>query len=164
MPERLIAEPKWPTIRHRHAGGEQGGSTMGDMFKPLLRYFDFSGRSRRREYWLFALLYTVLLAGAIALEQALGIGGELTSYADYGDGYASAGFNVNFGPISLGLLAVFFIPSLAVAIRRMHDQDKSGWFILIPFYGFILLFIDGTRGPNRFGPDPKGGPETQIFS
>jgi uncharacterized membrane protein YhaH (DUF805 family) len=46
----------------------------------------------------------------------------------------------------------------------MHDQDKSGWFILIPIYGFILLFIEGTRGPNRFGPDPKGGDSAQTFS
>ena len=57
-----------------------------------------------------------------------------------------------------------FIPSLAVAIRRLHDTDRSGWWLLIglvPIVGaFILLYfyvIEGTRGPNRFGPDPKEG-------
>lgn len=47
------------------------------------------------------------------------------------------------------------IPMLAVQVRRCHDQDKSGWFILVPIYGIILMFLEGTRGPNRFGPDPK---------
>ena len=47
------------------------------------------------------------------------------------------------------------IPSIAVGIRRMHDVDKSGWFILIPIYNLILAITDGTKGANRFGPDPK---------
>ena len=47
-------------------------------------------------------------------------------------------------------------PALAVSIRRMHDQDRSGWWILCPIANIIFLFIDGTPGPNRFGPDPKG--------
>jgi uncharacterized membrane protein YhaH (DUF805 family) len=64
-----------------------------------------------------------------------------------------------------------FIPNLAVTIRRLHDTDKSGWFILlglIPLVGAIVLlvfyFMDGTRGPNRFGPDPKGEGHSQTFS
>ena len=53
----------------------------------------------------------------------------------------------------------------AVAVRRAHDNDKSGWFILIPIYGLIIVwFLEGTRGPNRFGPDPKGGADTQAFT
>ena len=54
-----------------------------------------------------------------------------------------------------------FIPNLAVQVRRLHDQNKSGWFMLlslVPLGGIVLLifmFIDGTAGPNRFGPDPK---------
>jgi uncharacterized membrane protein YhaH (DUF805 family) len=137
---------------------------MGDMFKPFLRFLDFSGRSRRREYWLFILLYTVAVCVATVLDIQLGLGGEYTSYSDFGDGYASAGFNVSLGPVAIGTVIVFLIPLLSVTVRRMHDVDKSGWFMLIPIYNFILTCIDGTRGPNRFGPDPKGGPETQIFS
>ena len=50
-----------------------------------------------------------------------------------------------------------FIPSLAVAVRRMHDVGKSGWFLLIPIYGFILLCTNGDVGENKYGPDPKDG-------
>ena len=70
-----------------------------------------------------------------------------------------------FATIMLVLGALgFFIPSLAVQVRRFHDQDKSGWFALfnlIPYVGvlivLILMLIDGTPGDNRFGPDPKLG-------
>lgn len=75
------------------------------------------------------------------------------------------------GWILLALLCLWslivFIPALAVVIRRLHDTDRSGWWILIslvPLIGGLVLFvfylIEGTRGPNRFGPDPKpyGGP------
>jgi uncharacterized membrane protein YhaH (DUF805 family) len=48
-----------------------------------------------------------------------------------------------------------FLPSLALAIRRMHDVDKSGWYSLIPIYNLILLCTEGTTGDNRFGADPK---------
>ena len=58
-----------------------------------------------------------------------------------------------------------FIPSVAVVIRRFHDQDKSGWWwwiIFVPVLGFIVflvfMFLEGTKGDNRFGPDPKEDP------
>jgi len=51
---------------------------------------------------------------------------------------------------------IAFLPSVGVSIRRMHDVNKSGWFILVPIYNLILLLTDGTRGDNRFGSDPKG--------
>lgn len=86
-------------------------------------------------------------------------------------------FARNFGAggwLLIGLLLLYSlaiaIPSLAVAIRRLHDQDKSGWFIfigLIPFVGGIIVLVfyclEGTRGPNRFGPDPKGMGHEQTF-
>jgi uncharacterized membrane protein YhaH (DUF805 family) len=49
------------------------------------------------------------------------------------------------------------VPSIAVGVRRMHDQDKSGWFILVPIANLIFYCLPGTPGPNRFGPDPLGG-------
>jgi len=51
-------------------------------------------------------------------------------------------------------LAVF-IPSIAVGVRRMHDINKSGWYLLIPIYNLILTLTDGTKGDNKYGPDPK---------
>lgn len=50
---------------------------------------------------------------------------------------------------------VMFIPSLAVQIRRTHDSNKSGWFILVPIYNLILLFLKGTEGDNKYGPNPN---------
>ena len=71
-------------------------------------------------------------------------------------------------PFVLAVLALF-VPSLAVAVRRLHDQDKSGWWLLIsfiPFGGIVLIVfycLEGTPGPNQFGPDPKGGGDQSTF-
>lgn len=63
------------------------------------------------------------------------------------------------------------IPSIAVQVRRFHDQDKSGWFVLlalIPFLGglvvLVFMCLEGTRGPNRFGPDPKNPAGAEVFA
>jgi uncharacterized membrane protein YhaH (DUF805 family) len=63
------------------------------------------------------------------------------------------------------------IPGLAVTVRRLHDLDKSGWHLLIgliPLVGGIILLIwyctEGTRGPNRYGPDPLAGHAAPIFA
>lgn len=121
------------------------------MLMPLKRYADFNGRSRRKEYWMF-FLFTVILYLIIAMIAAL-MGGFSGS-----SGQPSGLALGLFGVVVLGLL----IPSLAVQVRRFHDQDKSGWFVLlnfIPYIGgivvLVFMFLEGTRGPNRFGPDPK---------
>ncbi|MCB2073214.1 MAG: DUF805 domain-containing protein [Novosphingobium sp.] len=136
------------------------------MILPYRRYFDFSGRSRRREYWMFAL-FNILVSVAIDL-----VFGSPT--------YHRTGFFVGFstelsgtGGMLQNLFGlVSFIPGLAVAIRRLHDQDRSGWLLLlvfIPILGWfallVLMLLDGTRGRNRFGPDPKNpGEEADVFS
>lgn len=123
---------------------------MDWMILPFMRYAEFSGRSRRKEYWMF-VLFNILVV--IALLIVSGILGLLASDEDIGVGAVVVLMVVYF----LGT----FVPSLAVQVRRMHDQDKSGWFVLlglVPFGGIILLIfmlIEGTPGPNRFGPDPK---------
>ena len=133
---------------------------MKYMFLPLKRYLDFSGRSRRKEFWLFWLFWVISFYVIMYLDSALGLGGTSSGYAENG----SVGFQMTGGILTWVYFAATIIPYIAVAVRRMHDQDKSGWFILIPIYGFILLFIEGTRGPNRFGPDPKGGADPQTFA
>ena len=54
------------------------------------------------------------------------------------------------------------IPSLAVAVRRMHDVGKSGWYMLIPIYSFILAITEGEKGTNQYGPDPKSADNEEI--
>ena len=129
------------------------------MILPLRRYADFSGRSRRLEYWMFQLFYFLVLIVGVVLVSVIG---SLS-----GDSASSAIFVVAATGFVVGYLALF-IPMLAVQVRRLHDQDKSGWFLLlgvIPYLGglilLILMCIDGTPGPNRFGPDPKD-PENDI--
>ena len=129
------------------------------MFAPLKRYFDFSGRSRRKEFWLWVLFVWVVLFVLMYLDSALGLGGTATGYAEG----ASVGFNMTGGWLTNLFALATIIPGIAVAVRRAHDQDKSGWFVLIPIYGFIMMFIEGTRGANRFGPDPKGA-DPKVFA
>ena len=115
--------------------------------KALKNYATFSGRARRKEYWFFILFY-VLIVIALSI-----IDGIVGTTMESGGGILS----------SLFVLAML-IPSISVGVRRLHDTDKSGWFILlglIPLVGPIILLVffvmDGTAGDNRFGPNPKAG-------
>ena len=87
---------------------------------------------------------------------------------------ASGGGTPILAILAGGLLGIFvlgsIIPSIAVQVRRFHDQDKSGWFVLlafVPYAGGIIVFIfmllEGTRGPNRFGPDPRDPYNADVF-
>ncbi len=125
---------------------------MDWMLMPLRRYADFSGRSRRKEYWMFQLL---MLLVYMPLGILMGIGAAIGS--DNGSG---ALFYLALVAMLLLMLAVF-IPGLAVQVRRFHDQDKSGWFVLfnlVPYVGgfvvLVFMCLRGTPGPNRFGDDP----------
>jgi uncharacterized membrane protein YhaH (DUF805 family) len=135
------------------------------MLLPYRRYAEFSGRSRRKEYWLFFLFYWLV---SIAFDIIFGT-----------PEYTRAGYFVDFsttlssaGSMAQNLLGlVSFIPGLAVAVRRLHDQDRSGWLLLlafIPFLGWFALLVfmclEGTRGTNRFGPDPVNPTDADIFA
>jgi uncharacterized membrane protein YhaH (DUF805 family) len=136
------------------------------MLLPYKRYADFSGRSRRKEYWLFTLFQTVIAVVLVAL---------LFAGMPAVDEYGVAGEPGMMVYVGGGLLVLFFlatiVPSLACQVRRMHDQDKSGWFILlgfVPYIGGIIMLVfmclDGTRGPNRFGEDPKDPNSADVFA
>ena len=125
--------------------------------KALKQYVDFRGRARRKEYWMFTLFNVIILAVLELVDRALGLG----NFGGTADG-SGVSASVNLGLFSgLYSLAVL-LPSLAVAVRRLHDTDRSGWWILlgiIPIIGAIVLLVfyclAGTRGPNRHGADPK---------
>jgi uncharacterized membrane protein YhaH (DUF805 family) len=133
------------------------------MILPYRRYFEFGGRSRRREYWMF-VLFTVLVNAV--LEAVFG-----TRTSGYGPTGASFAVTMQggLGEVISGLFALAsLIPGLAVSVRRLHDQDRSGLLLLlalIPFLGWfallVLMCLEGTRGPNRFGADPKGRVDTR---
>jgi uncharacterized membrane protein YhaH (DUF805 family) len=111
---------------------------------PYRKCFNYSGRASRKEYWLFQLFSIIFIYATIfslALFHPLG--------------------NVQYSFHFLALLIiVYIISNLAVTVRRLHDQDKSGWFIfinLIPLGSLFMLYHmvkEGTKGDNRFGSDP----------
>jgi uncharacterized membrane protein YhaH (DUF805 family) len=114
----------------------------------LKKYADFGGRARRKEYWMFAL-FNVLIYIAILIFSAI-LGSIDNSLA-------------LIGSLLLVVYALaIFVPSLAVAVRRLHDTGRSGWWFLIAFVpvvgGIILLVFtvqDGVPGENEYGKNPK---------
>lgn len=127
------------------------------MILPLKRYAQFAGRSRRKEYWLYFLFFVLGAFVAAIVDSLLGYG-HSTSQVTANSAFYNYSSN---GPVGVIWLVVNFVPLLAVSVRRLHDIDKSGWWLLIsliPFVGSIVLLVfyclEGTRGPNRFGPDP----------
>ena len=119
---------------------------MNWYLKVLKQYADFSGRARRKEYWMFVLFNMIFAIVAMILDNVLGIAIE----------------GVGYGPLyGLYALAVL-IPGLAVSVRRLHDVGKSGWMILIvliPLIGAIWLLVlmvtDSNSGENEYGKNPK---------
>lgn len=134
--------------------------------KVLKNYVGFGGRARRKEYWMFTLFSVIVSIVLLGLMFG-GMGGidETTGEPQMGVlSYVGIGLFALWG---LGSL----IPSIAVQVRRFHDQDKSGWFLLLSFIPYIgglivLVFmcIEGTRGANRFGPDPKDPASADVFA
>lgn len=134
---------------------------------PFRRYADFAGRSRRQEFWMFVLFQYVV---AFAWGALVGIIMLLLTLADASEDTMMTIFYILIVPYALYSLWAM-IPGLAVAVRRLHDLDRSGWallFGLIPLVGGIILIVfyatEGTRGPNRFGPDPLAGDAALAFA
>lgn len=122
---------------------------MNWYLKVFNQYFDFSGRARRKEFWMFALINFIVLILLSFLDELLG---TKTSNDEGG-----------IGLLYLVYYLVSILPSLAVSIRRLHDIGKSGWYIfitLIPLAGaiwfLILVCMEGEPRPNQWGENPKG--------
>lgn len=115
----------------------------------LKKYTEFGGRARRKEYWFFVLFNMIVAIVLGVIDGALGL------------------YMIEQEEAQVGLLGGIYsfavlLPSLAVSVRRLHDTDRSGWWILIaliPVIGAIVLIIfmvlDSQPGSNRFGPNPK---------
>ncbi|EST21673.1 hypothetical protein N566_27235 [Streptomycetaceae bacterium MP113-05] len=108
----------------------------------LKKYATFSGRARRKEYWMYTLFNVVILMALLAL------------------GFAVLGENGVY--LYLAYMVAVLVPTLAVTVRRLHDTGRSGWWYFItfvPLVGPIVLLVftcsGGTPAPNQYGPDPK---------
>jgi uncharacterized membrane protein YhaH (DUF805 family) len=172
------------------------------MFLPLKRYAEFSGRSRRKEYWMFALFQFLLgIVFWIALTM---VGGAMIMAGANVQSIAAGGSTLLLvlGVYSLVMLALI-IPAIAVGARRLHDTNRSGWWLIAPMAPYILSFVglslaassgsasgaagllvmlgglgafglgitlfvfmllEGTKGPNRFGEDPKAPSHQEVFA
>jgi len=141
--------------------------SFSDAIKSVFsQYANFSGRARRSEFWFFYLFIIIVNAVFGILFAVTGGASAATTNPDATMTDTSAGLAAGamvvvaiWGLVGLALV----LPSLAVMIRRLHDQDRSGffwWLSVIPFVGGIIMLVlyaqPGTVGPNRFGPDPKG--------
>jgi uncharacterized membrane protein YhaH (DUF805 family) len=171
------------------------------MLMPLRRYAEFSGRSRRMEYWMW-VLFQFLIGLAVMVLMVLAGGSALMS-GDPAAMMAMGGVALLIYGLYLILALVFFIPNLAVTVRRLHDTNRSGWWILAPLAPYLLmivaasmaisspdsagfagmlgliamlavlvlgitvlvfLFLEGTRGPNQYGADPKAESAGDVFA
>lgn len=110
-------------------------------------YANFSGRARRKEYWMFVLFYIIAFVVLSVIDGVIGTFSQ------------EAGIGVLSGLFALAS----FLPAISIAARRLHDINKSGWWQLlaiIPLIGGLVLFIfyimDSNPGENRFGANPKG--------
>ncbi|WP_158962261.1 DUF805 domain-containing protein [Myroides fluvii] len=99
----------------------------------LKNYANFNGRARRSEFWYF-VLFNCIISFVLGF-----VSGLVFESGILGNIYA---------------LAVL-VPTIAVAVRRMHDVNKNGWYCLIPIYSLILAATEGTKGDNEYGADPK---------
>jgi uncharacterized membrane protein YhaH (DUF805 family) len=106
----------------------------------LKKYAVFSGRARRKEYWFFALFNVVIIIVLTLIDVSAGL---YDVVADIG---------LLSGLYSLAV----FVPSIAVSVRRLHDTDRTGWWLLIgAIVLLVFVLLDSTPGDNRFGPNPK---------
>lgn len=115
----------------------------------LKKYADFTGRARRKEFWMFILFSFIISIVLSIIDRALGL---------------TYGYKDNSGVLSSIFSLAILVPTLAVAVRRMHDTNRSGWWIainLICCIGWIWFIVlaaqEGTPGDNQYGPDPKAG-------
>ena len=113
--------------------------------KVIKNYVGFSGRARRKEYWMFTLFNLIAAILIAVIDNVLG-----TTTA------------TGIGMLGLLYALAILLPGLAVSVRRLHDTGRSGWWLLIalvPLLGAIVLLVfmvlDGNRGSNEYGPDPK---------
>jgi uncharacterized membrane protein YhaH (DUF805 family) len=179
------------------------------MLMPLKRFAEFSGRSRRMEFWMWVLFQ--FLIGCVFLILMMALGGAALMSGDPGQLLAMGGVVLILYLLYALLALVFLIPSLAVTIRRLHDTDRSGWWVMLYWGPYLLIFLstfvigasaasggdptgggamaggaiglvallawivgclvllvfmflEGTKGPNRYGPDPKAPDQGQVFA
>ncbi|MDN4475110.1 DUF805 domain-containing protein [Demequina sp. SYSU T00192] len=124
---------------------------MGGFVAGFRRYTEFTGRSRRRDYWGFVLVNALIFAVGATLALTVGRDADASTYT-------TLGWAIVIALSFYGL--VLLVPGIALQFRRYQDIGWNGaWSLLgwiVPLLTFVVACIPGNQGPNRFGPDPKG--------
>ncbi len=115
--------------------------------KAVRGFLDFKGRAQRKEYWFYILFYVLFAIVVSIADNLLGLANPETGA----------------GPLYMIYALAFLLPTIAVAVRRLHDTGRTGWWLLIaflPVIGAIVLLVfyclDSQPGDNKYGPNPKG--------
>lgn len=135
--------PRTPLASDGHDPAREDANTfMGALKDGFARYVDFKTRSTRSQYWWFTLWSIIFSFGSAIIDASLGMGDS--------------------GPVGLLVSLVFFLPSIAIAIRRLHDIGRTGWWMLlvfVPLLGWIVLLVfyctKSQAMPNQWGPEPR---------
>ena len=133
-------------------------NSLWEAYKLALKnYAVFSGRTRRRDYWFFSIMNSIIYA-VFALVFYIGTFSSLASDSD-----APMVWLVLSSVLMGGYSLAMMVPSFSIMVRRLHDTGKSAWYLLflfLPYIGQIILFVfcclDSTPGVNQYGPNPKG--------
>lgn len=138
------------------------GETINDYVNAIRNnYANFQGRARRREYWMYTLINAIItFVLAIPISGVL-MGLAMQTDAGMDPSAALTGSTLIFAAIYALYALATFIPSLAIAVRRLHDAGFSGWLYLLNFIGLgivvlVLCVLDSKPGSNKWGPNPKG--------
>lgn len=147
--------------------------SLWEEFKKVFKnYCNFKGRARRREYWGFVLFNTIFCIGLLLVNAALFFGvcyllKKINSslVINFLNESSEAVLVICMAGIYLLYLIAALLPGLAVSVRRLHDKNLPAWILValllvLNIFGLIPLFIlsalDGTKGENKYGADPKG--------
>lgn len=102
------------------------------MILPFKRFLDFRGRSRRKEFWMYTLFIVIISVVLSIVDSVLGLGGDMSGASDVTDGSVAVSGALSGGLLSNLFALVTLIPSLAVSVRRLHDTDRTGWWVVLP--------------------------------
>ena len=175
---------------------------MEYMLMPLRRYADFSGRSRRMEFWMWQVFKFLVVIAFWIVMIAL-VGSSMMTAGDPSALMAVGGVAMILWLLMMLFFLAILIPDIAVTVRRLHDTERTGWWILAPLAPYLLVivggvmaasspeapgmggvlaligmvgvfglaltllvfyFLEGTRGPNKYGPDPKQPTPDKVFA
>lgn len=124
-------------------------------------YANFTGRARRREYWMFTLINTIIVTVLSIPVYGAAIGMAMQSDTGAAPSAGLTGTTLIFA-VLMGIYALaVMVPSIAVTVRRLHDAGFSGWLYLLNFVGLsivvlVLCVLDSKPCSNKWGPNPKG--------